>query len=51
MTPSVSFLCFDKIIAFLFNPTCTLLSLRCVCDINPARYSVELWETDGYNIR
>jgi hypothetical protein len=27
-TRSLSFLCFDRIVAFLFNPTCTLLSLR-----------------------
>jgi hypothetical protein len=46
---SLSFF-FDRIIAFLFSLTCTLLSLK-VCDPDPARYRVDLWEADDYDIR
>jgi hypothetical protein len=31
--------CFDSVVAFFFNLTCTLLFLG-VCDVDPARYRV-----------
>jgi hypothetical protein len=48
---SLSFLLyFDRIIVFLFNPTCTFFLLD-VWDVDPARYCVELREAGEYDTR
>jgi hypothetical protein len=47
-TAPLSSLCFDTIVAFLFNPP---LFLLCVCDVDPARHCVELREDNGQNKR